>query len=230
MTAGAHTGESARAAVPVSAPGGAAARSRMRTPLLTSRPGLATGRPARREGLSANEREYAAMDETPLRAISDAWRQDAGFRAAVEEDAKAALASKGLNIPGPAEVSVAVDTEDVTHFCVPAGSERGSVRHHARPRLGRDLRLARCHGSALRSGTGSVGSAARCPEPASRIGIDAGGRRWGDARRRAVASERVKKSKTLLTLRHSRERVCEEILRLSQISAGTPKSRRRKRQ
>ena len=59
------------------------------------------------------------MGESPLRAISDAWREDAGFRAAVEEDAKAALASKGLEIHGPAEVSVAVDTEDVTHFVFP---------------------------------------------------------------------------------------------------------------
>ena len=59
------------------------------------------------------------MSESPLRAISDAWREDAGFRAAVEEDAKAALASKGLEIPGPAEVSVAVDTEEVTHFVFP---------------------------------------------------------------------------------------------------------------
>ena len=59
------------------------------------------------------------MGESPLRAISDAWREDAGFRAAVEEDAKAALASKGLDVPGPAEVSVSVDTEDVTHIVFP---------------------------------------------------------------------------------------------------------------
>ena len=59
------------------------------------------------------------MGESALRAITDAWREDAGFRASVEEDAKAALASKGLEIPGPAEVSVAVDTEDVTHFVFP---------------------------------------------------------------------------------------------------------------
>ena len=59
------------------------------------------------------------MGKSPLRAISDAWREDAGFRAAVEEDAKAALALKGLEIPGPTEVSVAVDTEDVTHFVFP---------------------------------------------------------------------------------------------------------------
>ena len=59
------------------------------------------------------------MGESALRAISDAWHEDADFRAAVEEDAKAALASKGLEIHGPAEVSVVVDTEDTAHFVFP---------------------------------------------------------------------------------------------------------------
>lgn len=59
------------------------------------------------------------MSECPFRAIADAWREDADFRAAVEEDAKTVLASKGSEIHGPVEVSVAVDTEDVTHFVFP---------------------------------------------------------------------------------------------------------------
>ena len=59
------------------------------------------------------------MKESPLRAISDTWHEDAGFRAAVEDNAKAALASKGLEIPGPFEVQVAVDTEDTLHMVFP---------------------------------------------------------------------------------------------------------------
>ena len=59
------------------------------------------------------------MGESALRAISDAWHGDADFRAAVEEDAKAALASKGLEIHGSTEVSVVVDTEDTAYFVFP---------------------------------------------------------------------------------------------------------------
>ena len=59
------------------------------------------------------------MGESALRAISDAWHGDADFRAAVEEDAKAALASKGLEIHGSTEVSVVVDTEDTAHVVFP---------------------------------------------------------------------------------------------------------------
>ena len=59
------------------------------------------------------------MNESPLHAISNIYHEDAGFRAAVEEDAKAALAAKGLEIHGPAEVSVAVDTEDTVHMVFP---------------------------------------------------------------------------------------------------------------
>ena len=59
------------------------------------------------------------MNESPLHAISNMYHEDAGFRAAVEEDAKAALASKGLEINGPAEVSVAANTEDTVHVVFP---------------------------------------------------------------------------------------------------------------
>ena len=59
------------------------------------------------------------MSESALRAISDAWHGDADFRAAVEEDAKAALASKGLEIHGSTEVSVVVDTGDTAHVVFP---------------------------------------------------------------------------------------------------------------
>ena len=44
------------------------------------------------------------------------------------------------------------------------------------------------------------------------------------------ARERVKKSKSPTTLRHSRERVCEEIERLAQLTTETPKSRCEERQ
>ena len=59
------------------------------------------------------------MSESALRAISDAWHGDADFRAAVEEDPRAALASKGLEIHGSTEVSVVVDTEDTAYFVFP---------------------------------------------------------------------------------------------------------------
>ena len=59
------------------------------------------------------------MNESPLHAISNIYHADAGFRAEVEEDAKSALATKGLEIHGPAEVSVAVDTEDTVHVVFP---------------------------------------------------------------------------------------------------------------
>ena len=54
-----------------------------------------------------------------LRAISNAWHEDAGFRAAVEEDPKAALASKGLDVDGPYDVQVAVNTDDTMHIVFP---------------------------------------------------------------------------------------------------------------
>ena len=119
------------------------------------------------------------MGESPLRAISDAWREDAGFRAAVEEDAKAALASKGLEIHGPAEVSVAVDTEDVTHFVFPPnpnetlsdtmldGVSGGTFDWAGYVEETRHMRATACHGG--------------CAAIPGR-GIDAGGRRPGDRR------------------------------------------------
>ena len=58
------------------------------------------------------------MNES-IREISKAWREDADFRAEVEADPKAALASRGLEIDSPAEVRVAADTEDTVHFVFP---------------------------------------------------------------------------------------------------------------
>ena len=60
------------------------------------------------------------MNESPIRAIAKIWREDADFRAEVETDPKAALASRGLEIDGPADVRVVADTEDTVHFVFPS--------------------------------------------------------------------------------------------------------------
>ena len=63
------------------------------------------------------------MNENPIREISKIWREDAGFRAEVEADPKAALASRGLEIDGSAEVRVVADTGDTVHFVFPSGPD-----------------------------------------------------------------------------------------------------------
>ena len=66
--------------------------------------------------------------------------------------------------------------------------------------------------------------------PAKRVGMaDAHGNPQR-ARTRRSARERVKESDGFTNTRHSRERACEEIGRLSQITAGPPKIRRRESQ
>ena len=59
------------------------------------------------------------MAENPFRAISRIYHEDADFRAAADDDTRAALASKGFHIDGPGEVRLAVNTEDTTHIVFP---------------------------------------------------------------------------------------------------------------
>ena len=87
------------------------------------------------------------MTENQFREISRLYHEDADFRAAVDEDARAALADKGVHFDAPGEVRLTVDTEDTTHivfppdpneaiadedFNVTAGSRHGSVIHATR--------------------------------------------------------------------------------------------------
>ena len=59
------------------------------------------------------------MTDFPFRKISDLYHEDAGFRAAAETDARAALAARGVHIGGPGEVRLAADTGDVVHVVFP---------------------------------------------------------------------------------------------------------------
>ena len=59
------------------------------------------------------------MTEFPFRKISELYHEDAGFRAAAESDARAALAGKGVRIDGPGEVRLAANTEDTVHVVFP---------------------------------------------------------------------------------------------------------------
>ena len=59
------------------------------------------------------------MTEFPFRKISDLYHEDAGFRAAAETDARAALAGEGVRIGGPGEVRLAANTEDTVHVVFP---------------------------------------------------------------------------------------------------------------
>ena len=59
------------------------------------------------------------MAEFPFREISDLYHEDAEFRAAAENDARAALAERGYRLDGPGEVRLAVDTGDTTHVVFP---------------------------------------------------------------------------------------------------------------
>ena len=59
------------------------------------------------------------MTEDQFRAISRLCHEDAEFRAAADEDARAALAERGVHFDAPGEVRLAVDTEDTTHVVFP---------------------------------------------------------------------------------------------------------------
>ena len=59
------------------------------------------------------------MTGFPFRKISELYCEDAGFRAAADRDARAALAARGVHIGGPGEVRLAADTGDVVHVVFP---------------------------------------------------------------------------------------------------------------
>ena len=59
------------------------------------------------------------MTEFPFRKISDLYHEDAGFRAAADRDARAALAERGVHFDGPGEVRLAADTGDTVHVVFP---------------------------------------------------------------------------------------------------------------
>lgn len=59
------------------------------------------------------------MSDDPYRAVFEAWRDDPDFRVQIEHDPKAALATKGVNLPCD-EVRIAVDTPQTRHIVFPA--------------------------------------------------------------------------------------------------------------
>lgn len=60
------------------------------------------------------------MAEPVLEAIARSYREDAEFRAAVETDARAALAARGLDVADwRGELRVAVDTGETVHVVFP---------------------------------------------------------------------------------------------------------------
>ena len=59
------------------------------------------------------------MTEFPFRKISDLYHEDAGFRAAAENDARAALADRGVRIDRPGEVRLAANSAETTYLVFP---------------------------------------------------------------------------------------------------------------
>ena len=59
------------------------------------------------------------MAEFPLRKIADLYHEDAGFRAAADRDARAALAERGVHFDGPGEVRLAANSEETTYVVFP---------------------------------------------------------------------------------------------------------------
>ena len=59
------------------------------------------------------------MAEFPLRKISELYHEDAGFRAAADRDARAALAERGVHFDGPGEVRLAANSEETTYVVFP---------------------------------------------------------------------------------------------------------------
>ena len=60
------------------------------------------------------------MSEHPFDGVVKAWCEDPAYRARVEEDPKAALAEKGVDMSGVDEVRIAVDTAETVHVVFPA--------------------------------------------------------------------------------------------------------------
>ena len=59
------------------------------------------------------------MTEFPFREISDLYHEDAEFRAAAENDARAALAGRGLHFDGPGELRLAANSGETTYVVFP---------------------------------------------------------------------------------------------------------------
>ena len=59
------------------------------------------------------------MAEFPFRKISDLYHEDAGFRAAADRDARAALAERGVHFDGPGAVRLAANSEETTYVVFP---------------------------------------------------------------------------------------------------------------
>ena len=59
------------------------------------------------------------MTEFPFRKISELYHEDAGFRAAADRDARAALAERGVHFDGPGEVRLAANSEETTYVVFP---------------------------------------------------------------------------------------------------------------
>ena len=59
------------------------------------------------------------MAEFPFRKISELYHEDAGFRAAADRDARAALAERGVHFDGPGEVRLAANSEETTYVVFP---------------------------------------------------------------------------------------------------------------
>ena len=59
------------------------------------------------------------MAEFPFREISELYHGDAGFRAAADRDARAALAERGVHFDGPGEVRLAANTGETTYVVFP---------------------------------------------------------------------------------------------------------------
>ena len=59
------------------------------------------------------------MAEFPLRKISELYHEDAGFRAAADRDARAALAERGVHFDGPGEVRLAANSAKTTYVVFP---------------------------------------------------------------------------------------------------------------
>ena len=76
------------------------------------------------------------MDEFPFGKISRLYHEDAGFRAAADRDARAALAERGVHFDGPGEVRLTANSEGDDLRRAPARSELG----HTGQRAGRRRR------------------------------------------------------------------------------------------
>ena len=59
------------------------------------------------------------MTGFPFRKISELYHEDAGFRAAADRDARAALAEHGVRFDGPGEVRLAANSEETTYVVFP---------------------------------------------------------------------------------------------------------------